>query len=307
MVWFMDGNWRGLILGLSSGDFWLYSVLLAVTAVGCFYFSFVYLKRARLIEDTPTSKIRSAAQGYVELTGKAKMLDGDTLYAPLSKRPCAWYKFSVQRLEDKHRRTVDSGCSDTLFLLQGDTDQCVIDPNGAVVTPAIKEVWYTRTYPSRVGPHNHGFLSRLGARYRLLEERLQVGEPLYAIGMFRTVGGANDAFSAREDMTSLLKQWKQDKATLLRQFDKNNDGEIDLQEWETARQAAAQIVQENQAQKHNEPSVHTLSKPETGQPYLLSALSPRQLAHHYRRYSVGTFVGFIICSGLTVWMLGVRL
>lgn len=44
-------------------------------------------KRARLIEDMPTSKIRSASQGYTELIGVAENR-GVTLSSPLSGSPC---------------------------------------------------------------------------------------------------------------------------------------------------------------------------------------------------------------------------
>lgn len=303
----MDGNWRNKVLGLSLGDFWLYSFLLLALALVCFYFAFVFLKRARVIEDTPTSKIRSAAQGYVELTGTAAVMEGESIYAPISKKPCAWYKYTVQRMEEKHSRTVDSGRSDALFLLQGETGRCVIDPDGAAVTPTVKDVWYSRHYPTRVGPHNHGILSRLGARYRLVEERLQVGEPLYAIGMFKTVGGAHHTFNTREEVSLLLREWKQNKAAMLKHFDSNNDGEIDMQEWERARKAATQVVKKQHAEKRVEEAIHTLSKPKTGQPYLLSAISPRKLTQRYRYFSAGSFAVFVLTSTLTVWMLGIRL
>lgn len=56
---------------------------MAVITLRLFYLGFRQLHRARLIEDTPTSRIRSAAQGYAELEGRAVAL-GDPLYAPLS-------------------------------------------------------------------------------------------------------------------------------------------------------------------------------------------------------------------------------
>src|SRR3569832_2694177 len=70
----------------------LVMVVIAV-AVGAFIAAFVSLRRARLIEATPTSRIRSAAQGYVELAGAAVMMEGVPIIAPLTLLPCAWYRY----------------------------------------------------------------------------------------------------------------------------------------------------------------------------------------------------------------------
>ncbi|MEZ4720285.1 MAG: LemA family protein [Flavobacteriales bacterium] len=54
-------------------------------ALVCFWFCFFhYFKRARLIEDTPTSRIRSAAQGYIEIVGAVSSARNKELAAPLS-------------------------------------------------------------------------------------------------------------------------------------------------------------------------------------------------------------------------------
>lgn len=44
-------------------------------------------RRRRAITDTPTSRIASAAQGYVELSGQGRALDDPPLYAPLTQAP----------------------------------------------------------------------------------------------------------------------------------------------------------------------------------------------------------------------------
>ena len=65
-----------------------------------FLISFITLHRKRIIEDTPTSKIRSAAQGYVELVGYGQLMDGQPIVAPpLTGTICTWYDYSV----DEHQ------------------------------------------------------------------------------------------------------------------------------------------------------------------------------------------------------------
>ena len=128
---------RQEIIQASSHEFWFHAAItIGLTAAG-FYFAFEFFKRARVIEDTPTSKIRSAAQGYVELIGVGDNLDGPVTVAPLTKTPCTWYRYKVEKLGDKHDHVVDSGTSEDLFVLVGKTGRCVIDPDGAIVSPTV--------------------------------------------------------------------------------------------------------------------------------------------------------------------------
>lgn len=67
---------------ISHAELWLWTFGLALAAGAAFYFGFRLLRRARLIEDTPSSMIRSAHQGYVELQGWAEPLNDQPLNAP---------------------------------------------------------------------------------------------------------------------------------------------------------------------------------------------------------------------------------
>ena len=78
--------------------------MLGVAVAGGGWFALRWLHVARMIEDTPTSRIRSAAQGYVELGGRCRALDGTQNLAPLTQRPCVWWRCRIQQ-------TVESGPS----------------------------------------------------------------------------------------------------------------------------------------------------------------------------------------------------
>ena len=84
-----------------ADDFWLWAIGLLIAALVSFVFSFITLHRKRIIEDTPTSKIRSAAQGYIELIGHGQLMEGQPIIAPLTGTICTWYKYSV----DEHRQS----------------------------------------------------------------------------------------------------------------------------------------------------------------------------------------------------------
>src|SRR5690606_9806630 len=79
-------------------------VLLAAASAAALFFMVRNLRTARTIEDTPTSKIRSAAQGYVELSGTASST-GETIAAPLSGTPCLWYRYTIERYERSGKQT----------------------------------------------------------------------------------------------------------------------------------------------------------------------------------------------------------
>ena len=291
------------ILEASNQEFWLYSVLFAVVAAAGFYFAFEFFRRARVIEDTPTSRIRSAAQGYVELVGYGDTIEGPEIVAPLSKTPCTWYRYKVEKLGDKHDQVVDSGVSEELFVLVGQTGRCVIDPDGAIVTPTVKRCWYGASYENDSG----SVMGGMGRRYRFTEERMHPGDSLYAIGFFRSVGGVHETFNTAQEVRELLAKWKKDQQKMLAMFDKNKDGVIDAHEWENIRKVANYFVRKRQAKRKVPPVTHILSKPEnTKQPYMLSTKPADQLIKKYKIYSLASFLGFLMIGSFTAWMFLVR-
>ena len=67
-------------------DLWFWLLALGAAVGGGGWFAFRWLHIARMIEDTPTSRVRSAAQGYVEVAGRCRPLDGARNLAPLPAR-----------------------------------------------------------------------------------------------------------------------------------------------------------------------------------------------------------------------------
>ncbi len=281
----------------------MYSVLFTVIAAAGFYFAFEFFRRARVIEDTPTSRIRSAAQGYVELVGYGDKIEGPEIVAPLSKTPCTWYRYKVEKLGDKHDQVVDSGVSEELFVLVGQTGRCVIDPDGAIVTPTVKRCWYGASYENDSG----SIMGGMGRRYRFTEERMHPGDSLYAIGFFRSVGGVHETFNTAQEVRELLAKWKKDQQKMLAMFDKNKDGVIDAHEWENIRKVANYFVRKKQAKRKVPPVTHILSKPEdTRQPFMLSTKPADQLIKRYKIYSLASFLGFLMIGSFAAWMFLVR-
>src|SRR5579872_1759103 len=64
---------------------------------------FVRLRRDRLVADTPLVRIRSAAQGYVKVTGRAAPAGAAPTAAPLTSRPCVWWRYEIAHRETDSR------------------------------------------------------------------------------------------------------------------------------------------------------------------------------------------------------------
>lgn len=292
-----------------------------VIAVLAGYRAYRRLHLARLIEDTPTAKIRSAPQGYVELQGKARLMDGPPIVAPLSALPCVWYRYRIEQEETvqaqgrTQRRwvTVEEGESTDLFWLEDRTGRVVIDPEGAEVTPKGKDTWHShagavlRGQPAPVA----NYLARHpgASRRRFTEWRLASGQRLYAIGLLKAAQSHADAPTVEEEVRELLRAWKDDQATLKARFDLNQDGRIDDQEWRLARAQARREVlrtRREEQQQFVEP-LNVMAHVEGDErPFLLSAYPQRQLA---RRYRVGTALYlalFFLAGSAAMWVFSTR-
>lgn len=244
----------------------LLALLLAVTIFGL-YGALYFGRRAWRLADTPIARIRSAPQGYVELHGRARLLPGPPILAPLSYLPCAWYRYRVEERTSGNRWwPVDSGESDSLFLLDDGTAQCVIDPEGADFIKTRREVWYGNLS----GARTHA-LWGIGATYRYTELRILPDEDLHVIGLFRTVGGLREAPDTRSEVAELLERWKRDPRRMAL-FDRRRNGRIDPDEWEAARRAAYRQVQREQLQQATQPDVHLIADPgDTSRPFIIAA------------------------------------
>ncbi len=293
---------------------WFLLGVLCITALGAFFLSFRYWYRARTIEDVPTARIRSAHQGYLELEGTGQPLEESPLVAPLSNVACLWYHFKIERKEwRRHKgiryhswKTINEGTSTQPFYLNDGTGRCIIDPEGAEITHSEKLVWYGATpWPSAAPLVGEGKLgSLLREDYRYSERFILPGQPIYAIGRFKTYRAAEQ--SSISDITrDLLIEWKRDRNALIAAgFDKNGDGEIDLEEWQQVRHAARKAAENIHQQRLRQPDVHRLEKPENNNlPFLLSIEPQHRLIRRYRRYAI-TFLALFLVSGIGAsWLL----
>jgi hypothetical protein len=235
------------------------------------------LKRYRAIADTPTAVLRSAAQGYVELTGNCRAAPDEELLRYGRAPPCLWYLATIverQRRFGKTRTHTRFERSEDTFLIEDGTGECVIDPEHAEVQSAHHTSW------------------RKGMTFYRVSYLLP-GDRIYVIGDMRTLRPGDGTLDRRADLSALLREWKQDRAALLRQFDTDGDGEIDMQEWQGAVSAAEGQVNARHRQTRREPGIHMMRAPGDGRPFLLSNRDPDDLRQRYKWWGffhLGVFV-----------------
>ena len=104
------------------------------TAGGLYFFcaGFHLLARKRLLLATPTSKIRRAALGLVEVTGVAA--GPYTTTAPITGKPCFLYQTIVWQQRNVNQDEWEKIAEETLhlpFFLDDSTGQLLIEPLGA--------------------------------------------------------------------------------------------------------------------------------------------------------------------------------
>jgi hypothetical protein len=270
-------------LRIHQSNIWLFALLFIL--ISSIFAWLLNLKRFRVVEDTPTSRISSAPQGYVEFSGRGKQPPGDRLASYLTGLPCLWYRYSIERRNGDKWVHVSSGESHDTFGLEDGSGMILIDPDGAEILTSHKQVWTE-------------------GEYRKTEWSLIEGEPLYAIGEHVTLGGAQSDLDKNSDMSALLAEWKKDKPNLLKRFDRNQDGEIDLAEWALARKAAELEVEQEHLQIRLGDGVHVLRKPKDGRPFLIANRLPDQIVKRYEIWS-WVYLGFTLTSlGLIPLLLG---
>ncbi|HYE36616.1 GIDE domain-containing protein [Methylocaldum sp.] len=306
---------RDIALQSSPQHFWLAIGFTGLVGAACFYLAFRWLHRARLIADTPTAKVRSAAQGYVELEGRAQLMDGEPIHAPLSGARCVWYSYKVEKQETDFEdgrsttrwQTIESGVSEAIFHLEDDTGRCIVDPGGAEVTPSIRVKWRGQLARPGYAPQQTGFWNSLfsSGPYRYTEYRIQPNDPLYVIGQFVSLGA--DSVTLHTEVRDLLSRWKQNRSELIKRFDTDGNSEIDAEEWELARQHAEREVMASWREKTRQTEFHLMKNPDYGRPYLLSVIPQEKLTERYRRNAWIAVMGFLIAGSSTTWALHLRL
>ena len=171
--------------------------LLAI-AGGLYFFvsGFRLLARRRLLLTTPTSKIRSAALGLVEVNGKAA--GPHTMVAPVTGKSCFLYQTTVWQQREGKNVEWDKIADETLhlpFFIDDSTGQLLVEPLGADLDlhRDFREEYASSFFSSSLSSDGDGvpprvsvFLSRHGIaparRLRVEERSIKPEDALFVAG-----------------------------------------------------------------------------------------------------------------------------
>lgn len=116
----------------------LVTVAFFAAGVGLLFDAVRRYRRNRFIHDLPTSRVRSAARGLVELKGRAVPVD-ETLTSPFDDRDCLLCQYAIRRPPPKRSKTgspptpLDFGLVGVPFFLEDDTGRMLVRPEGAEI------------------------------------------------------------------------------------------------------------------------------------------------------------------------------
>jgi len=176
------------------------------------------IRRMRHASDTPTSKIHSAAQGYVELKGTLIPVHNQPpLLAPLSGTPCLYWKYDIQKYKYgfnnfNNLEFIEEGSSDTWMSLADETGECFIDPTNAHATAHQSKSWNIKIQKQHHTPL--GKKQKPGT-YCCTEHLLLPEREAYALGYFRSVNGKHVLSATGDDDSRPFVLSGQDEAEMI--------------------------------------------------------------------------------------------
>jgi hypothetical protein len=275
----LTGGLHVLIFAVSvkaqAPEVWPYS--LALMAILCFFGWLAAHRRYRAAEDLPTSKIASAAQGYVELYGRAAQVVGKDTRAPFSGRSCCWFRYLVERKDRGGKWHIsETGESTSEFLLIDNTGRCLINPAGAEVLAADRQVW-------------------ANDQERLSEWRIPDSCELYVIGNLSTTPYPRRTFSKNAGL-KILHSYEGKLARLISST--KSTGQTYIRSMNLADSILAKFASNPSTVEANMQPTQ-VTKPSDGRVFLIASSPPSKIARRFLVISwihLGGVFAFSFCS-----------
>jgi hypothetical protein len=212
-----------------------------ILGLGLIVLGFLALRRKRILEIVPPSRIRSVAMGFAELVGRAKKRT--PLSAPYSGIPCVYcrYRKEEERQGGRSGRewvVVEEGATPDWFYLQDETGTLLVDPDGA-------ETELERSYRNIERPGGWG-----SRRIRCTEWWIIPEQKLFVAGTVRRLRDA--AADRRAVLNDRLREIKHDPARM-KLVDADGDGVVSEQEWGNAVRAMENVLIREEAKAPEDP------------------------------------------------------
>lgn len=168
----------------------LFAGISVIGGLYLFFFGFRLLARKRLLINTPTSKIRSASLGLIEVSGTA--VGPYTLPAPITGIPCLLYRtIAWQKNDERRNKEWKKVAEETLhvpFFLDDGTGQLLIQPQGAELDlhRDFQQTYSDTIFAPHAGREVLSFLARNGVqpdeKIRIEEFAIRPQSKLFVVG-----------------------------------------------------------------------------------------------------------------------------
>jgi hypothetical protein len=180
---------------MAVGDILVYSFIGLAAGVVLFIKGFIWFKHKRLIENIPTSKIRSIAMGLVEIFGEVAAAKDKLLRGPFTNKKCVFYRYTVEQYvrsgKSSYWATIKKDEARSYFYMKDNTGRVLVDTKGAQIDIPISSEFSSgigRDPPQAIklflNKNNISFEALLGInktmRYR--EYIIMPGDKLYILG-----------------------------------------------------------------------------------------------------------------------------
>lgn len=174
----------------------------------------------RILQDMPTSQIRSAPQGYVALEGRLEPLDSeDPVTAPFSGKPCVSYRVAMQEKhgsgDDVEWKTLFEEQDPRPCVLADDTGRCLILPALADQRPDTVADFYGDEADHAAPPEGLQGIDTgwFQGPIRFVEERVEPAQ-VHVVGRFvthrSTAAGAEPGDGPVGHLLTIFRQWRTD-------------------------------------------------------------------------------------------------
>ncbi|MEE8558817.1 MAG: GIDE domain-containing protein [Myxococcota bacterium] len=229
------------------GDAVMVSAFASVGGLVAFFRGFRSLRTLRRIENTPTSKIRSMPMGLVELHGAA--VAEETFTGPFTGKPVVFWEATVEEYRrgrrSSHWVTVHKASSEEHpFHIEDETGRVLVLPANAEthLPNDYRESFGGRSLPAgveayldRSGVRARGLFG-IGKRLRFTERHIVPGQAVYIHGVAQERPDLRHR--VRDRRNEILREVKASPEAM-DAIDRDGDGRISDQEWDTARRSAA--------------------------------------------------------------------
>ena len=200
MLFALLASANSISVSTDTGKLEFWAAVGAVAGVVLFIRGFIMLREKRIIMNTPSSKIRSAAIGLVEVSGSAR--GPQTIPAGITGEPCYYYRAIAWQLRQSGKNESWKKVADESlfvpFFVDDSTGRLLVDPQGAEldIHRDFKDEFGGSFFRSNnlMPADVNGFLVRngltLSERTRLEEYCIKPDYPLFVLGtLSQTSGG----------------------------------------------------------------------------------------------------------------------